>query len=376
MSSTYPPSLRAILFCGLTLQPFFILVCSVLRAFGDADAEGDEATVSQSLDKGSPAKDEAAPESVKVNLPLSLMDKAFPWHFAVDRQSNIISAGSRLVARFPVQEGLLGRSFMETMKVVRPTHVQADFDQLNEIVHKDTLIVIRDTHYTRRREFGSSDSACPMHDRRRRSSAVDAEHIIRLQRDLYLRGELVYSAEHDALIFLGIPSISDAEDIDYLNVRREDMPIHSNGHELLFSIAHQSASMKMTEDMTAVMDNLDETMKELETSKKRTTDLLHSLLPKVRNTSGCVCAAPRWCPSFPIWLLLLLSPPFPNPNPFKHDNQSVADKLALGIKPEAEKYDNVSILFSDIVGFTTISSMAHPTEVRGASITRHLSRRD
>jgi hypothetical protein len=260
------------------------LPCYILRAFGEI--EGDETTASQSFGDSNPADEEAPPESVTVNLSLSLMDKAFPWHFAVDRQGNIISAGSRLVARFPIQDGLLGRSFMETMKVVRPTHVQADFDQLNKIVHTDTLIVIRDTHYVRRREFGSSDSACPMHDRRRRSSAVDAEHIMRLQRDLFLRGELVYSAEHDALIFLGIPSISDAEDIDYLNVRREDMPIHSNGHELLFSIAHQSASMKMTEDMTVVMLNLDETMKELETSKKRTTDLLHSLLPKVGGREG------------------------------------------------------------------------------------------
>lgn len=84
------------------------------------------------------------------------------------------------------------------------------------------------------------------------------------------------------MIFLGIPSISDSSDVEYLNLSPEDMPIHSNGRELLFAIAHQAASMKMTEDLTAVMDNLDSTMSELNTSKARTDELLHSLLPKVR----------------------------------------------------------------------------------------------
>jgi len=293
----------------LTLEP---------KAFGE-----DEASIANQVRLyGPPTSEDVTPASVKVNLSTALMEKAFPWHFAVDRSGKLISAGSRLVRRFPANEGFVGRTFMETMKVVRPTHVQPDFAQLEKIVHSDTLIVVRDAHYVRRRRFESDDSACPMHDRRRRSSALDSEHIMRLQRDLILRGELVYSKEHDALIFLGIPSISDAEDIDYLNVRREDMPVHSNGHELIFSIAHQSASMKMTEDMTAVMENLDETMKELAVTKQRTDELLHSLLPK-----------------------------------------SVAEKLAQGIKPQPEKYDNVSILFSDIVGFTNISSMAHPTEV-------------
>eukprot|EP00045_Choanoeca_perplexa_P006489 m.55473 g.55473 ORF g.55473 m.55473 type:complete len:336 (-) comp13653_c0_seq5:497-1504(-) len=43
--------------------------------------------------------------------------------------------------------------------------------------------------------------------------------------------------------------------------------------------------------------------------------------------------------------------------------QAIAESLSTGVTPEAERYDRVSILFSDIVGFTKISSSVPPCEV-------------
>lgn len=44
-------------------------------------------------------------------------------------------------------------------------------------------------------------------------------------------------------------------------------------------------------------------------------------------------------------------------------NSSVAEKLKVGLGVEPEEYSDVTIYFSDIVGFTTIAAYCSPVQV-------------
>lgn len=61
----------------------------------------------------------------------------------------------------------------------------------------------------------------------------------------------------------------------------EDLPVHSNGRELLFSAMHQSATIGITRQLEETMNSLDLAQAEASKEKARVEELLHGILPQV-----------------------------------------------------------------------------------------------
>ena len=244
----------------------------------------------------------------KLPLPAVTTDRIFPWHVAFDRDLNIISLGSSLADRYGSE--VANRKVYQIIRILRPTEINGlqfeDYLRCNSTV--DFVVkVLKD-----RKARGAAEKAKYMDD----ASVLKA---LDDPMSLYLKGEMTYIEELDAMVFLGIPSITGVDQMENLGILLKDMPIHSNGRELVFGVAAQNATMSEAEALTKEAALLQLNLKQ---EKRKAEELLHRILP---------------------------------PN--------IASKLAKGEAAPAETHSAVSILFSDIVGFTKISSSVHPQYV-------------
>lgn len=340
-----------------------------------------------------------------LSLSAAEADTAFPWHIALDANLHVTSLGSSLAPRFAGVRH--NTDLFSIVRVMHPAAAVHTFESLANMAHSDTLLLVRDTLYlkrtsaadrpterTRRRSRpsfsfshppttaasssneGATDtttdvldltaamvtgatagtssstatkslpprtedhhtplvslsrpasptlnwhSAADAVNRLRSTSVASTPYIARSSDHLYLRGEFAVREGGQGLVFLGTPFFNTLEHMTSLGVGLEDLPIHSNARELLHGHLHQSVAVSMAQELLDTRSELDQAVAALRLEQRKQEALLHSILPK-----------------------------------------DIARQLAQGVRPPTRKHANVSMLFSDIVDFTTISSSSSPCEI-------------
>lgn len=133
--------------------------------------------------------------------------------------------------------------------------------------------------------------------------------------DIRLKGQVIYASESDSLLFLCSPRVDNLDDLKASGLFLSDIPPHDATRDLILITQARRAERELVEKLEEASANLKRLQRKLEEEKRQTDQLLISLLPS-----------------------------------------NVASKLRLNQTVEAEKYNLVTILFSDIVGFTAMCS--------------------
>lgn len=137
-----------------------------------------------------------------------------------------------------------------------------------------------------------------------------------------LRGQMIYLPESNCMLFLCSPRVSSIHDLDQRGLYLSDIPVHDATRGLLMMSQTAQSEFHHVVQLEEVIGKLDVAQRSLEEEKGRMRDLLHQMLPV-----------------------------------------SIADSLMAGKMIEAERFDNVTILFSDIVGFTSICGKCEPIQI-------------
>ncbi|KAM8904874.1 guanylate cyclase soluble subunit alpha-2 [Spinachia spinachia] len=137
-----------------------------------------------------------------------------------------------------------------------------------------------------------------------------------------LKGQMIHVPESSSLMFLGSPRVDKLEELMGRGLYLSDIPIHDATRDVILVGEQAKAQDGLKKRMDKLKATLERTHQALEEEKRRTVDLLYSIFPG-----------------------------------------DVAQKLWQGEPVPARKFDDVTMLFSDIVGFTAVCAQCTPMQV-------------
>ncbi|XP_023655116.1 guanylate cyclase soluble subunit alpha-1 [Paramormyrops kingsleyae] len=137
-----------------------------------------------------------------------------------------------------------------------------------------------------------------------------------------LKGQMIFISESNSILFLGSPCVDKLEQLTGRGLYLSDIPIHNALRDVVLVGEQAKAQDGLKKRLGKAKTALEHAHRALEEEKKKTVDLLFTIFPGV-----------------------------------------VAQKLWQGQQVPAKKFDNITMLFSDIVGFTAICSMCSPMQV-------------
>ncbi|XP_050961842.1 LOW QUALITY PROTEIN: guanylate cyclase soluble subunit alpha-1 [Labeo rohita] len=137
-----------------------------------------------------------------------------------------------------------------------------------------------------------------------------------------LKGQMIFMSEMSALLFLGSPCVDKLEELTGRGLYLSDIPIHNALRDVVLVGEQTKAQDGLKKRLGKAKAALEQAHQALEEEKRRTVELLFTIFPG-----------------------------------------NVAQRLWQGLPVQAKKFDHVTVLFSDIVGFTAICSRCTPMQV-------------
>ncbi|XP_057661491.1 head-specific guanylate cyclase isoform X2 [Diorhabda carinulata] len=140
--------------------------------------------------------------------------------------------------------------------------------------------------------------------------------------DLKLKGQMVFCPESNSILFIGSPFIDGLEGLTGSGLFISDIPLHDATRDVILVGEQARAQDGLRRRMDKLKSSIEEANRAVDKEREKNVSLLHLIFPP-----------------------------------------DIAKRLWLGETIEAKTYEDVTMLFSDIVGFTSICSTATPMMV-------------
>ncbi|XP_074650319.1 guanylate cyclase soluble subunit alpha-2-like [Tubulanus polymorphus] len=219
--------------------------------------------------------------------------RSFPFHLMFDKELQITQLGTALMKSIAPEINTRGLALDEYFDIVRP-NVKMKITSILQRINSTFVLKLK-------------------------SQTRDN---ISFQFTLELKGQMVYVAESESVLFLGSPSVVKMDELIGKGIYISDIPIHDATRDVILVGEHTKAQEGLKKRMVHLKQSIEEANILVEAEKQKNVELLQLIFPA-----------------------------------------DVARRLWLGQTVKPMIIEDVTMLFSDIVGFTAICSVATPLQV-------------
>jgi len=256
-----------------------------------------------------PSLSPGKPQSSLV-IPASLFCKTFPFHFMFDKDLTILQFGHG-IRRLMNRRDFQGKpNFEEYFEILTP-RINQTFSGIMAMLNMQFVIRVR-----------RWDNSVKKSSRVLETEINHDNWFAFASQVMDLKGQMIYIVESSAILFLGSPCVDRLEDFTGRGLYLSDIPIHNALRDVVLIGEQARAQDGLKKRLGKLKATLEQAHQALEEEKKKTVDLLCSIFP---------------C--------------------------EVAQQLWQGQVVQAKRFSDVTMLFSDIVGFTAICSQCSPLQV-------------
>ncbi|XP_046369819.1 guanylate cyclase soluble subunit alpha-2-like [Haliotis rufescens] len=146
--------------------------------------------------------------------------------------------------------------------------------------------------------------------------------LTKTSKSMDIKGQMIYLPAADAIMFIGSPSVEKLDELIGKGIYISDIPIHDATRDVILVGEQTKAQDGLKRRMETLKKSIMEASVAVDTEKQKNVSLLQDIFPP-----------------------------------------EIAQKLWRGESVEPMKIDDVTMLFSDLVGFTAICSTATPMQV-------------
>ncbi|XP_011135465.1 head-specific guanylate cyclase [Harpegnathos saltator] len=250
--------------------------------------------VDDDFDVVSPTFRPLSTEATDLRMGVASFCKAFPWHFVVDRQLELVQLGVGFMKIFGHHLNRLGREISTYFVFTRPHGVTLTFHEILKRANTPFILTLQRPH------------------------GVDKYPAEGLE----MKGQMVHCPESDSILFVSSPFLNGLEGLTGRGLFISDIPLHDATRDVILVGEQARAQDGLRRRMDKLKSSIEEANLAVDAEREKNVSLLHLIFPP-----------------------------------------DIAKRLWLGETIEAKTYPDVTMLFSDIVGFTAICATATPMMV-------------
>lgn len=247
----------------------------------------------------------------------------FPYHIVVNDNFRILQVGDSLP---PIlqrhKKELIGRNIEGVLKITKPVLGAWDWPTLQKLADQTFFLMPvarrRDSLQSRLNDsiskFDESLSTLSNNGDEEKKVRTPNESMPHAHSGVRFKGSMVRLSRHKAMFVLS-PDVANISELSGMGLTMSDLPLHSFQRDAVFLGEHIASEVRSAH-------KLDKLSKRLHEEKNLSNTLLYNMLP-----------------------------------------QTVADQLRRGRTVEPSLFENVTLFFSDVVGFTEICDAIEPWDV-------------